>query len=89
MSGFAIPTLAIVPPLLVAFVILAFLHWRGQMKNQILDLRFVMMVGAVVIMFAQILSAGTYAVVSLVCFPLALLWLVVAVVLLRRQRHQQ
>ncbi len=89
MSGLAVPTLAIVPPLLVAFVILAFLHWRGRMGNQILDLRFLMMAGAIVIMFVQILTAGTYAVVSLVCFPLALLWLAVALVLLRRQWHQQ
>ena len=89
MSGLAVPTLAIVPPLLVAFVILAFLHWRGRMGNQILDLRFLMMAGAIVIMFVQILTAGTYAAVSLVCFPLALLWLAVALVLLRRQWHQQ
>ena len=88
MSGFAFPTLAVVPPLLVAFIVLAFLHWRGKMANQILDTRFLMMVGAIVLMFVQILAAGTWPVVSLVCFPLAMLWLAVSLFLLRRQWHQ-
>jgi hypothetical protein len=88
MSGFAFPTITVVPPLLVAFGVLAFLHWRGRMGNQILDLRFLLMVGAIVLMFAQILAAGTYTVVSLVCFPLAMLWLAAALFLLRRQWHQ-
>ena len=88
MSGFAFPTLAVVPPLLVAFIVLAFLHWRGKMANQILDTRFLMMVGAIVLMFVQILAASTWPVVSLVCFPLAMLWLAVSLFLLRRQWHQ-
>ncbi|MGC8475619.1 MAG: hypothetical protein ACP5NP_04630 [Acetobacteraceae bacterium] len=88
MTQFAFPTLAVVPPLLVSFGVLAFLHWRGKMGNQILDLRFVLMVGAIILMFAQILAAGTWPVVSWVCFPLAMLWLLVSLFLLRRQWHQ-
>ncbi|MDE2005317.1 MAG: hypothetical protein KGI51_02020 [Rhodospirillales bacterium] len=84
----AIPTWLIVPPLLAAFVVLAFLHWRGSKGNQILDPRFLLMAGAIVVMFAQILTAGTYPLVSLICFPLALLWLVAALLFLRRYRRE-
>ena len=34
-----------------------------------------MMSAAIVLMFTQILMVGSYPVVSLVCFPLALVWL--------------
>jgi len=88
MSLPAIPTVAIVPPLLVAFAVLAFLHWRGSPAHHLLDIRFLMMTGAIVLMFTQILTAGSFAIVSLVCFPLALIWLAVALVLLRRQWNQ-
>ena len=83
-----VPTYAVVPPFLVAFAVLAYLHWQGNPKHHIVDLRFLMMSAAIVLMFAQILLSGSFPVVSLVCFPLALLWLVVALVLLRRKMQQ-
>lgn len=89
MSLPAVPTVAIVPPLLVAFGVLAFLHWRGTAANHILDPRFLMMAGAIVLMFTQILTAGSFAIVSLICFPLALIWLAVALLMLRRQWNQR
>ena len=82
------PTYAVVPPLLAAFAVLAYLHWQGNPKHHIRDLRFLMMSAAILLMFAQILFAGSFPVVSLVCFPLALLWLAVALVLLRRKMQQ-
>ena len=84
----SIPTYLVVPPLLVAFATLAFLHWRGNPRHHLLDLRFLMMSAAIVLMFTQILLVGSYPVVSLVCFPLALIWLAVAGLLLRRHLTQ-
>jgi len=83
-----VPTYAVVPPFLVAFAVLAYLHWQANPKHHLLDLRFLMMSAAILLMFAQILFAGSFPVVSLVCFPLALLWLAVALVLLRRKMQQ-
>ena len=83
-----IPTSLVVPPLIVAFAMLAFLHWRTNPRHHLLDLRFIMMTAAIVLMFTQILLAGSYPVVSLVCFPLALVWLAVAGLLLRRHLTQ-
>ena len=84
----SIPTYFVVPPLLVAFAMLAYLHWRGQSRRNLIDLRYLMMVGAVLMMFTQILLAGSFPLVSLVCFPLALAWLAVASLLLARQMTQ-
>lgn len=78
------PTYLVVPPLLVAFGVLAFLHWRSNPPNHLLDLRFLMMAAAILLMFAQIIFAGSYHLVSQVCFPLALVWLAVSLRLLRR-----
>ena len=66
----SVPTYAVVPPFLVAFIVLAYLHWRGTPKHHIVDLRFLMMSAAILLMFAQILLAGSFPVVSLVCCAL-------------------
>ncbi|MGH7042447.1 MAG: hypothetical protein ACREFY_09980 [Acetobacteraceae bacterium] len=88
MSGMVIPTYLVVPPLLVAFGMLAYLHWRSRLRSNLLDLRFLMMVGAVLLMFTQILLSDLFPMVSLACFALALVWLTVAALLLRRQMTQ-
>ncbi len=82
------PTYAVVPPLIIAFAVLAFLHWRTNPRHHLLDLRFLMMTAAILLMFTQILFVGSYPAVSLVCFPLALVWLAVAGLLLRRHLTQ-
>jgi hypothetical protein len=87
-STVVFPTYLVVPPLLVAFAVLAFLHWRSNPANHLLDIRFLMMTGAILLMFTQIIFAGSYPMVSRVCFPLAMVWLIVALLLLRRQMTQ-
>ena len=79
------PTFAIVPPLLVAFVLLAFEHYKTNPQNQLRDLRFVMMAAAVVMIFTQILIGSVLPWLSLLLFALALVWLAVAAALVARR----
>ncbi len=83
-----IPSYLVVPPLLAAFVVLTFLQSRSDTDNYLLNIRFLMAVGATLLMFAQILLSGVFPIVSFVCFPLAVLWLAVALLLLRRYLGQ-
>ena len=79
-----IPTYFVVPPLLAAFVVLTYLQWRSNAENYLLNTRFLMASGAVLLMFIQIVLSGFFPIVSFACFPLAMVWLAVALLLLRR-----
>jgi hypothetical protein len=79
------PSYAIVPPLLVAFVLLAFEHYMTNPLHPIRDFRFLMMAGVVVMIFTQLLFATMLPWLSLLLFGLALVWLVVAAALVRRR----
>jgi uncharacterized membrane protein len=81
----SVPSFAIVPLLLVAFVLLAIEHYKTNPDHQVRDLRFVMMAAAIVMMFAQLLIAPILPWLSLLLFGLALVWLVVAAALMRRR----
>jgi len=81
----SMPSYAVVPPLLVAFVLLAFEHYKTNPLHQIRDFRFLMMAGVVVMIFTQLLFASTLPWLSLLLFGLALVWLVVAAALVRRR----
>ena len=83
-----IPSYLVVPPLLAAFVVLTFLQWRSNAENHLLNIRFLMAAGATLLMFVQIALSGVFPIVSFVCFPLAVLWLAVALLLLRRYVSQ-
>ncbi|MBW4093691.1 MAG: hypothetical protein HIU82_21740 [Proteobacteria bacterium] len=79
-----IPSYLVVPPLLAAFVVLTYLQWRSNADNHLLNIRFLMASGAILLMFVQIVLSGFFPIVSFACFPLAVAWLVVALLLLRR-----
>ena len=79
-----VPTYLVVPPLFAAFGVLVFLFWRSSAQSTLLDLRFLMMAAAILLMFAQIVLASSYHIVSQICFALALVWLAAALLLLRR-----
>ena len=81
----SMPSYAVVPPLLVAFVLLAFEHYKTNPLHQIRDFRFLMMAGVVVMIFTQLLFATMLPWLSLLLFGLALVWLVVAAALVRRR----
>ena len=81
----SMPTFAVVPPLIVAFALLAFEHWKTNPEHQVRDLRFVMMVAAVVMIFTQLLFASVLPWLSLLLFGLALVWLAVAAALVGRR----
>jgi len=81
----SMPTFAVVPPLLAAFVLLAFEHYKTNPQHQLRDLRFVMMAAAVVMIFTQVLIASVLPWLSLLLFGLALVWLGVAAALVGRR----
>lgn len=81
----SMPTFAIMPPLIAAFVLLAFEHYKTNPQHQLRDLRFVMMATAVVMMFTQLLLAPALPWLSLLLFGLALVWLGVAAALVGRR----
>jgi hypothetical protein len=72
---------AIVPLLLASFVMLAFQYFRLDPERRVLNLRFGLMVGAVVLMFTSV-SLGNSA-LSPVLFLLALVWLGLTLYLFR------
>jgi hypothetical protein len=76
-----IPTSAIVPLYIVSFVMLAFQYFRINPDRRLLNLRFGLMLGAIVLVFVQILLPGRS--LSIVLFLLALLWLGLSLYLFR------
>jgi multisubunit Na+/H+ antiporter MnhB subunit len=76
-----ISNFAIIPLYIVSFVLFAFQYYRVNPERRILNLRFLMMMGAVVLLF----TAGALNAPSLspVFFLLALIWLGLALFLLR------
>jgi hypothetical protein len=76
-----IPTSAIVPFYIVSFVLLAFQYFRVNPDRRLLNLRFGMMFGAIVLAFVQILMPEPT--LSLVLFLLALFWLGLTLFLFR------
>lgn len=82
------PTYLIVPPLFFSFAVLVFLFWRASPRIPLLDLRFLMMAGAIIVMLVQVALSGFYPAVSEVCFVLAMIWLAASLLLLRRYIRQ-
>ena len=76
-----IPTSAVVPFYIVSFVLLAFQYFRVNPDRRLLNLRFAMMLGAVVLVFVQILMPERT--LSMVLFLLALFWLALTLYLFR------
>ena len=76
-----IPTSAIVPFYIVSFVLLAFQYFRVNPDRRLLNLRFGMMFGAIVLAFVRILMPEPT--LSLVLFLLALFWLGLTLFLFR------
>ena len=76
-----IPNGAIMPLYIVSFIMLAFQYFRVNPERRVLDLRFGLMVGAVVLMFATVFLGNLP--LSLVFFLLALFWLGLTLVLFR------
>jgi hypothetical protein len=80
-----IPTGAIIPPLLAAFGMLAFEHYRANPKQPVADIRFLMMAAAVLMMGAQLIFGGETAWLSPALLGLALVWVAVAGALVIRR----
>lgn len=77
-----IPNGLIVPLFIVSFVLFAFQYFRINPERRILDLRFGMMLGAIVLIVASVGLVNWQ--LSLVFFLLALVWLGLAIHLVRR-----
>jgi hypothetical protein len=75
----AIPSGAIIPLFIAAFVIQAFQYYRIDPDRRLLNLPFSMMFGAVALTFAEIAMPQW----SLVFFLLALFWFAFSIYLLR------
>ncbi len=76
-----IPTGAIVPLFIVSFIVAAYEYFRINPDRRVLNLHFGLMVGAVVLMFTAIFL--TEPALSPIFFALGLLWLGLALYLLR------
>ena len=76
-----IPTSAIVPFYVVSFLVLAYQYFRVNPERRLVNLRFCLMAGAIVLMLATILLANRSLLVG--CFALALVWLALSLYLLR------
>jgi hypothetical protein len=76
-----IPSGAIIPLYIASFILLAFQYYRINPDRRVLDLRFGLMVGAIVLMLAATLVAGPTT--SPVLFALALFWLGLSLYLMR------
>jgi hypothetical protein len=79
--GVRIPDAAIVPLLIASFIMLAYQYYRVDPVSRVLNLRFALMVGAVVLIFATV--GLDHSSLSLVFFLLALFWLALALYLFR------
>ena len=73
-----IPTFAIVPLLIAAFAVLTIDHYQLNPANPIRNIRFGMMVSAVLMMFIQIMLGGLSPWISLAIFLLSAIWFVSA-----------
>ncbi|HEX3403127.1 MAG TPA: hypothetical protein VHT74_22660 [Acetobacteraceae bacterium] len=69
------------PPLIASFVILAFQYYRIDPDRRVFNLRFGLMVGAIVLMLAAVFMQDWD--ISLIFFVLALFWLGLSLYLLR------
>jgi hypothetical protein len=76
-----IPTAAIIPLFLISFVVLAFQYFRVNPDRRLLNLRFGLMVGAIILTFVQVAFPG--GPLSLVLLLLGLFWLTYSLYLLR------
>ena len=81
----SIPTYVVVPILIAAFAMLCAEHYIANPEKHIRDIRYLMMVAAVIMIFTQILLAGSFPGVSLPLFILALAWLAGAGLLMYRR----
>jgi hypothetical protein len=76
-----IPNFAIIPLFIVSFILLSFQYYRVSPERRVLNLRFLMMLGAMVLLFTTVSLKDRS--LSLVFFLLALLWFGVSLFLLR------
>jgi alkylated DNA repair dioxygenase AlkB len=76
-----IPVSAIAPFYIVSFVLLAFQYFRVNPEKRLVNLRFGLMAGAVVLMLGAIFLTEWF--LALIFFTLALVWLGLSVYLLR------
>ena len=76
-----IPNFAIVPLYIASFIILAIQYFRINPDRRVLNLRFLLMVGAVVLLFSTVFLGRMR--LSLAFFLLALFWLGLSLYLLR------
>lgn len=84
-----IPSYAIIPLLLAAFVLLAADHYMLNPVHTVRNLRFIMMFGAVLLIVAELFASNFYPWLSLPLFGLALLWLAIAGTLFWRRMSAQ
>jgi len=84
-----IPTGAVIPPLIIAFALLAFDHYRANPDRPATNFRFLMMVAAVLMMVVQLIFGGEIAWLSPLLLALALIWLAVASVQVARRFRSQ
>lgn len=75
-----IPSGAIIPFFLASFVMQAFQYYRLDPDRRLINAQFAMMLGAVLLTFADVFQPQW----SLVYFVLALCWLGLSIYLLRR-----
>jgi hypothetical protein len=80
-----IPNYAIIPLLLAAFIVLAVGHYMQNPLRPIRNLNFVMMVLAVLFIFADLFASGLMPWLSIPIFAIALLWLAIGSTLLWRR----
>jgi hypothetical protein len=76
-----ISNFAIIPIYIVSFIILFIQYFRINPDRRILNLRFFLMLGAVVLLFGTVFFSPTH--LSLAFFLLALFWLGLSLYLLR------
>jgi hypothetical protein len=76
-----IPNFAIVPIYIVSFIILLVQYFRINPDRRLLNLRFVLMMGAVALLFCTVFFSRTHF--SLAFFLLALFWLGLSLYLFR------
>ena len=75
-----ISNFAIIPLFIASFILFAFQYYRVNPERRLLNLRFLMMIGAIVSLFTTVSQRNS---LSLVFFLLALVWLGVSLFLLR------
>jgi hypothetical protein len=76
-----IPTGFIAPLFIASFILLCLQYYRIHPERRLLNLRFLLMVGALALMFATVIMSDQH--LSLVFFLVALFWLGLSVWLLR------